>query len=57
MPRDIPIPFGSVLHASYSVLDALRALVAGVGAAIVGSWIPARRAARLPITDAIAAVR
>ncbi|HUX42219.1 MAG TPA: ABC transporter permease [Rectinemataceae bacterium] len=57
MPRDIPIPFGSVLHASYSVIDALRAIIAGVGAALLGSWFPARRAARLPIAEAIAAVR
>lgn len=57
MPRDIPIPFGSVLHASYSIVDALRAVAAGVGAAVVGSWVPARQAARLPITEAIAAVR
>ena len=27
-PRDIPIPFGTALHASYSVVDALRALTA-----------------------------
>ncbi len=57
MPRDIPIPFGSVLHASYSIVDASRAILAGIGAALLGSWFPARRAARLPITEAIAAVR
>ena len=57
MPRDIPIPFGSVLHAAYSPVDALRAVAAGTGAALLGSWFPARRAARLPITTAIAAVR
>lgn len=57
MPRDIPIPFGSVLRASYSWVDALRALLAGLGAAVIGSWFPARRAARLPITEALAARR
>ncbi len=57
LPRDIPIPFGSVLKASYSVVDALRALAAGLGAAALGSLLPARRAARLPIADALGAAR
>jgi ABC-type lipoprotein release transport system permease subunit len=56
-PRDMPIPFGSSMHASYTALDALRALAAGLGAAALGSIFPARNAARLPITAAIGAVR
>jgi putative ABC transport system permease protein len=57
LPRDIPIPFGSILRASYSAEDALRALAAGVGAAALGSFLPARRASRLPITEALGTVR
>jgi putative ABC transport system permease protein len=56
-PRDIPIPFGSALKSSYSVLDALRAVAAGLGAATLGSILPARAAARLPITEALGSVR
>jgi putative ABC transport system permease protein len=57
LPADIPIPFGSVLKASYTVLDALRAVCAGLGAAVLGSIVPAYRAARLPITDALGTAR
>ncbi|MBL8965368.1 MAG: ABC transporter permease, partial [Spirochaetaceae bacterium] len=56
-PRDIPIPFGTVLKASYALPDALRALAAGLGAAVLGSILPARAAARLPITEALADAR
>jgi putative ABC transport system permease protein len=56
-PRDIPIPFGSSLRSSYSVYDALRALAAGLGASMLGSILPARAAARLPITKAIGMTR
>jgi putative ABC transport system permease protein len=57
LPRDLPIPFGTVLRASYSAVDVLRALLAGLLAASLGSIIPARQAARLRITDALASVR
>jgi putative ABC transport system permease protein len=57
LPRDLPIPFGTVLRASYAIVDALRALLAGLIAATLGSIVPARRAARLHITDALASVR
>jgi putative ABC transport system permease protein len=57
LPRDVPIPFGSVLRASYTFVDALRALAAGLSAAALGSILPARRAARLPITEALASAR
>jgi putative ABC transport system permease protein len=57
LPRDVPIPFGTALHASYTVVDALRALAAGLTAALLGSLVPARRAARLPITEALATAR
>jgi putative ABC transport system permease protein len=56
-PRDIPIPFGSVMRAAYTPVDALRAIAVGLGAAALGSIVPARRAARLPITEAIGAAR
>jgi putative ABC transport system permease protein len=56
-PRDIPIPFGSVMYAVYSPVDALRALAAGLGAATLGSIVPARQASRLPITEAIGTAR
>jgi len=56
-PRDIPIPFGTALHAAYSVADALRALAAGLGAAVMGALVPARAAARLPITEALTATK
>lgn len=56
-PRDIPIPFGTSLHAAYSIIDVLRALAAGLGAAVLGSILPARKASRLPITEALGMVR
>lgn len=56
-PRDIPIPFGTALHAAYSIVDVLRALAAGLGAAALGSILPARKASRLPITEALGMVR
>lgn len=56
-PRDIPIPFGTALHAAYSIVDVLRALAAGLGAAGLGSILPARKASRLPITEALGMVR
>jgi len=57
LPRDVPIPFGNAMRASYSWVDVLRAATAGVGAAVLGSLVPAWRAARLPITEALGAVR
>lgn len=56
-PRDIPIPFGSTLHTSYAVIDAVFAIAAGLGAATLGSIFPARAASKLPITEALGAVR
>ncbi len=56
-PPDIPIPFGTALHAAYTLADALRALAAGLGAAALGAYFPARAAARLPITEALTATR
>jgi ABC-type lipoprotein release transport system permease subunit len=53
LPRDIPIPFGTRLLASYLPIDALRAFSATLSAAVLGSLVPARRAARLAITDAL----
>ncbi len=57
LPRDVPIPFGSRLYAVYSVADALKAIAAAMGAALVGSLVPSFRAARLPIVDALGNTR
>jgi putative ABC transport system permease protein len=57
MPRDLPIPFGSTMYAAYAPIDALRALAAGLTAAALGSIVPAYRASRLPITEAIGTAR
>jgi putative ABC transport system permease protein len=56
-PRDLPIPFGSRMYAAYSPVDAIRAIAVGLAAATLGSIIPARRASRLPITEALGNAR
>lgn len=53
----MPIPFGTALKAVYAPADALRAVSAGVGAALLGSIFPAARAAGIPITSALASTR
>jgi putative ABC transport system permease protein len=57
MPRDLPIPFGKALRASYVPKQALLAVGASLGAAVLGSIVPAFRASRLAITEAIGAAR
>jgi len=55
IPKDFPIPFGEVYHADYRVWHALLSAALGIGASLVGSILPARRAARLPIAETIGA--
>lgn len=53
LPKDIPIPFTRVLRPLYSGFDfPLAALAAGL-VAVVGSLVPARRAGRMVIRDAL----
>jgi ABC-type lipoprotein release transport system permease subunit len=55
IPKDFPIPFGQVYHADYRSWHFLLSAALGVGASLVGSFLPARRAARLPIAETIGA--
>lgn len=53
LPKDIPIPFTSILHPLYFWTDfPLAALVASL-LAVLGSVIPARRAGKLSIQDSL----
>lgn len=53
LPKDVPIPFGSRLYSSYALGDVLAAWLVALLAAILGSILPARRAAKLPITQCL----
>jgi putative ABC transport system permease protein len=55
IPEGFPIPFGEVYHADYRLWHALLSIALGIGASLAGSLLPARRAARLPIAEAIGA--
>jgi len=53
LPRDIPIPLVSVMHPLYTPLDfPLAALLAAL-VAVAGSFLPARRAGKMVIRDAL----
>jgi putative ABC transport system permease protein len=57
LPADIPVPFGETFNADYRPWHYLLALGIGLVSAAVGAVIPARRAARLNIAEAMAGKR
>jgi putative ABC transport system permease protein len=57
LPADIPVPFGETFRADYRLWHYLLAIGIGAGSAAVGAVIPARRAARLNIAEAMTGKR
>lgn len=53
LPRDVPIPLVSVMRPAYSAWDFPVAALAAALVAVAGSWVPARRAGRLVIREAL----
>ncbi len=53
LPRDIPIPLVSVMHPLYTWFDFPLAPLLAALVAVVGSLIPARRAGKMVIRDAL----
>lgn len=53
MPEDLPIPFGSRFHADFRIWHYVAALGAASGTAILGTIIPARRAATVNMAAAL----
>ncbi|GAB6088613.1 ABC transporter permease [Spirochaeta dissipatitropha] len=51
MPPDLPIPFGDRFYGDYRIPDYLISLGIGVAAAVLGTLIPIRRAARLNVVE------
>ncbi len=57
MPENIPVPFGELFFAEFTLGHYLWALFTGVATAALGAFVPARRAAKLEIADAMRTVR
>lgn len=57
LPADFPVPFGETFRADYRVWHYLFAVGIGAVSAAVGAVIPARRAARLNIAEAMTGKR
>ncbi|NNM67888.1 MAG: ABC transporter permease [Spirochaetales bacterium] len=53
LPKDLPIPFTSLLLPRYSPWDFVLAVLLSGFVAVLGAWLPARRAGRLRIVDAL----
>jgi len=53
LPKDIPIPFSSVLRPLYQWFDFPLAALVAAGVAVLGSLAPARRAGKMVIQDAL----
>lgn len=53
MPANIPIPFTSLLKPVYQPLPFVLAITGSAFIAVLGAWIPARRAGKLKIIDAL----
>jgi putative ABC transport system permease protein len=53
MPKDIPIPFTAVLVPRYLLGDIALCFILGGLMAVAGSLIPARRAGKMVIQDAL----
>jgi putative ABC transport system permease protein len=54
MPEDLPIPFGSTFYADYRLWHYLLSIGIAAATALLGGFIPARRAAKLNIAGAMA---
>lgn len=57
MPENIPVPFGELFFAEFTLPHYLWALFTGVATATLGAFLPARRAAKLEIAEAMRTVR
>lgn len=57
MPENIPVPFGELFFAEFTISHYLWTLFTGLATASVGAFIPARRAAKLEIAEAMRTVR
>ncbi|MFW5800649.1 MAG: ABC transporter permease [Spirochaeta sp.] len=51
MPPDLPVPFGDRFYGDYRLSDFLVSAAVGIGSAMLGTLLPARRAVRLNIVD------
>ncbi|MEX2443406.1 MAG: FtsX-like permease family protein [Alkalispirochaeta sp.] len=56
MPDDIPIPFGDRFRADFAVWHYLFTVASGLVTALLGAIIPARRAARITVAEAMRTV-
>jgi ABC-type antimicrobial peptide transport system permease subunit len=56
MPDNVPIPFGERFRADFAGWHYLFTAGSGLITALVGALIPARRAARLSVVDAMRSV-
>jgi putative ABC transport system permease protein len=54
MPEDLPIPFGSTFYADYRLWHYLLSIGIAAATALLGGFIPSRRAAKLNIAGAMA---
>lgn len=54
LPKDMPIPFGEQFTADYRWHDFAVGTLLGIATAVIGAYPPSRRAARTPISEAMA---
>lgn len=57
IPANVPVPFGETFYAEFRLSQFLLTFAVGMATAIVGALIPARRAAKLEIAEAMRTVR
>lgn len=57
MPEDIPVPFGELFFAEFTLRHYLFTLATGLLTTFVGALIPARRAAKLEVAEAMRTAR
>ena len=57
MPEEIPVPFGELFFAEFTLSHYFWTLVTGLATTLVGAFLPARRAANLEIADAMRTAR
>ena len=53
MPAELPVPFGERFRADFAVGHYLFTVASGIGTALLGAIIPARRASRLTVAEAM----